>query len=465
MPLGASRNPGRQEQMMFDLESQIRKWRRHIQSTGSLGAQDVEELESHLRDGIDELTGRGVNVEEAFLVSIHRMGDAAALQHEFTKVSTERVWRQLLLPAADEHARRKHRNEIAVVVLLVLLGGLLAKIPALFGYSVVEENALLYAKNAALFAFPPVAIYLIWKRALSLRFVAAAVATFGLFAVAVNAYPSYAPHHTEVLAVLHVPIALLLLLMALYAGPGWRRADLRLDFVRFAGEAFIYSVLIGLGGLVLVGVAGAMFQLVGIDIVPLISDWIAVFGAAGVFVFSAYLVEKKKGVIETIAPVLARIFTPLFLVVLLALVVTMALTGQAPSEDRELLIMFDIVLALVLGLVLYTMSARDTEKPADWWDAIVLGLVVMALIADAVALSGIVGRLATYGFSPNKAAALGENVALMINLLLLAAGYFRFLSGRLRYQTVVDWQMSYLPVHALWAAFVALAFPPLFEFA
>ena len=39
---------------MFDLESQIRKWRRHVQSAGSLGAQDVEELESHLRDSIDE---------------------------------------------------------------------------------------------------------------------------------------------------------------------------------------------------------------------------------------------------------------------------------------------------------------------------------------------------------------------------------------------------------------------------
>ena len=103
---------------MFDLESQIRKWRRHVQSAGSLGAQDVEELESHLRDSIDELTGRGVSVEEAFIVSIRRMGDAEELNHEFTKVSTESVWRQLLVPAADEDARRKQRTEITVVLLL-----------------------------------------------------------------------------------------------------------------------------------------------------------------------------------------------------------------------------------------------------------------------------------------------------------------------------------------------------------
>jgi hypothetical protein len=370
-----------------------------------------------------------------------------------------------MVPAADDTARRRQRTEVAVVLILALLGGLLGKIPAIFGHPIAEESALLYAKNAALFALPPVAIYLIWRRALSLRFVVATVLTFSIFALAVNLYPSHPPHHTEVLSTLHVPIALLLLLMALYAGPGWRGPNLRLDFVRFAGEVFIYSVLIALGGLVLVGVGGAIFTLVEIDITPLILNWLMVFGGCGVAVVAAYLVEKKKGAIETIAPVLARIFTPLFAVLLLGLVVTMALTGRAPSEDRELLIMLDILLALVLGLVLYTMGARDTERPADWWEGIVLALVILALVADVIALSGILGRVATYGFSANKTAALGENIALMVNLAFLAMGYSRFLVGRSRYQSVIDWQMRYLPVHAIWAAFVALAFPPLFGFA
>ena len=129
-----------------------------------------------------------------------------------------------------------------------------------------------------------------------------------MFALAVNLYPSRPPHHTEVLGVLHVPIALLLLLMLLYAGPGWRSASLRLDFVRFAGEVFIYSVLIGLGWVVLSLVAGAMFQLAGVDITSLIVNWLAVSGGCGVAVVAAYLVEKKKGAIETIA----LAFPPLF---------------------------------------------------------------------------------------------------------------------------------------------------------
>jgi hypothetical protein len=268
-----------------------------------------------------------------------------------------------------------------------------------------------------------------------------------------------------VLSVLHVPIVLLLVLMVLYCGRDWHRADLRLDFVRFAGEVFIYAVLLGLGGLVLVGVAGGVLSLVEIDIEFLILNWLFVFGGCGLAVVAAYLVEKKKGAIETIAPVLARVFTPLFAVLMLVLIIAIAVAGQAPSEDRELLIMFDIVLALVLGLVLYTMSARDAEKPADWWDWIVMALVVLALIADVIALSGIVGRLVAYGFTPNKTAALGMNVLLMANLVTLAVGYSRFLSGRSAYQTVVDWTMWYLPLHAGWAACVVLAFPPLFGFA
>ena len=449
---------------MFELESQIRKWRDHLRATGTVGAQDLEELESHLRDSVDDLTGRGVSTEEAFLVSIRRMGDAQALSHEYAKISTESVWRQLLVPAPDESARRRQRVEVGIVVGLAFLAGLLGKIPALFGYGSVELHTLLYLKNAALFSLPSVAIYLIWKRSLSLPFVLVAAAAFAAGALLVNLYPSRAPHHTAGLIAVHLPIALLLFLGVLYGGPGWRRSGVRLDFVRFAGEVFIYSVLIGLGGLVLIVVAQTMFGFVGIAIDAFVVNWAALFGLCGVLVVASYLVERKKGLIESIAPVLARIFAPLFLAVLVGLIVAIIVTGRTPSQDRELLIWFDLLLALVLVLALYTMGARDAEEPAGLWDAMILALLLVALAANGIALSGIVARLSTYGFSANRTAALGENIALLVNLLLLAIGYARFLAGRLRFQVIVDLQMRYLPAYAAWAAFVVIAFPPIFAF-
>ncbi len=449
---------------MFELESQVRKWRGHLRSSGSLSEQDLEELESHLRDSIDDLTSRGITTEEAFLISVRRLGDTEALGNEFAKISTENLWRQLLVPAPDGVSRRRQRTEVVLVIGLALLAGLLGKIPVLFGWEIVEDNALVYLTNAFLFALPSVAIYLIWKRSLSVRFMLLAATVFVAAALLVNLYPSYEPHHTAALTAIHLPIALLMLIAVLYGGPGWRKTGTRLDFVRFAGEVFIYSVLIVLGGVVLVGVSVGVFQFVEIDIETFVANWVAVFGGCGLLVVAAYLVERKKGRIETIAPVLARIFTPLLLLVLVSLLLAIVITGRAPAEDRELLIWFDLLLALVLGMTLYTMSARDAEEPADLWDTMVLALIIVALVVDGVALSGIISRLAEYGVSPNRLAALGANILLLVNLVLLGMGYVRFVLRRRTYQAIVHLQMRYLPVYGLWAALVVIVFPPLFGF-
>jgi len=347
-----------------------------------------------------------------------------------------------------------------VDVRVVLLG----KIPARLGWNIVEDHALLYLKNAFLLALPSVAVYLIWKRSLSLRFILIAATLFVGAALLVNLYPSHNPHHTAGLVAMHLPIALLLMLGILYGGPGWQKAGTRPDFVRFAGEVFIYAVLIGLGGAVLIAVSIGALRLVEIAIAGFIVNWVVVIGGCGLLVVAAYLVERKKGRIESIAPVLARIFTPLLLLVLVSLLLAILVTGRAPSENRELLIWFDLLLALVLGMTLYTMSARDAEERTDLWDVMVLALIVVAVVVDGVALSGIISRVAEYGISANKLAALGANILLLVNLVLLGIGYARFIFSRLRYQAIVDVQMRYLPVYAIWAALVVIVFPPLFGF-
>jgi hypothetical protein len=449
--------------MVFELESQIRKWRAHLQSTGSVGAPDLEELESHLRDSIDDLCGKGLAEEEAFLVSIRRLGDAELLGHEFAKISTEQVWRQLLVPAVDEENRRQQQREVGIVVALALLAGVLSKVPALFGYvPSSHDGSLVYAKNLALIVLPSVALYLVWLRSLSWRWLIGATGMFAIPLLLVNLYPSVFPHHTSVLTAVHLPIALWLSCGLLYAGPGWRRTSARLDFVRYSGEIFIYSVLIALGGAVLIIVTTTMFRLIDINIYAAIQDWIILICGAAIPIVAAFLVERKKSLIESIAPVLARIFSPLFLAAITSLLVAITVTGTTPAQDRNMLIWFDLLLALVLGLVLYTMSARDAEQPPSGWDVVTLALVLVSIAANGVALAAIVTRLSTFGVSPNKVAALGENIALLVNLVLLAIGYGRFVLGKLRYQSIVALQMRYLPAYLAWAAVVVIVFPPVF---
>src|SRR5690606_31309583 len=108
----------------------------------------------------------------------------------------------------------------------------------------------------------------------------------------------------------------------------------RMDFVRFSGELFIYYVLIALGGGVLMGFTAIIFQAIGIDIEPFIETWMPSLALAAVIVGS-WLVEAKQSVIENMAPVLARLFSPLFAAALLVFLGTMAWSGRGIDIERE----------------------------------------------------------------------------------------------------------------------------------
>jgi hypothetical protein len=237
-----------------------------------------------------------------------------------------------------------------------------------------------------------------------------------------------------------------------------------MDFVRFTGEMFIYCVLIALGGGVLVAFTAMMFSAIGLDPEMLIGQWMVPCGAAGAVIVGAWLVEAKQSVIENMAPVLTRLFTPLFTAVLLAFLVTMAWTGNPIDIGRELLIAFDLLLVLVVALVLYSASARDAHAPPGISDRLQVALIASAVAVDLAALAAIALRINEFGFTPNRVAALGENLILLANLVGSGWLYVRFLRGRGAFADLERWQIAFLPVYCLWAAFVVIGFPPLFDF-
>jgi hypothetical protein len=237
-----------------------------------------------------------------------------------------------------------------------------------------------------------------------------------------------------------------------------------MDFIRFSGELFIYYVLIALGGGVFTGFLVMMFQTIGINPEWFIQSWLIPCGAAGAVLIASWLVEAKQSVIENMAPVLTRLFTPFFAVLLIAFLVTIALTGRPVDIQRELLIAFDLLLIVVLGLLLYSVSARDPQLPPGPFDLLSVVLVVSALLADAVALWAIAARITEFGFTPNRVAGLGVNIILLVNLAWSANLYIRFLRERGSFTDLERWQTNYLPVYAVWGAIVVIVFPIVFGF-
>ncbi len=207
-----------------------------------------------------------------------------------------------------------------------------------------------------------------------------------------------------------------------------------------------------------------IFQAIGIDIEPFFESWLLPCGALAALVVAAWLVEAKQSVIENMAPVLTRLFTPFFAAALVIFLGTLLWTGRGVDVERDVLIAFDLLLVVVLGLLLYSVSARDPQASPNLFDVLQVVLVVSALVADAVALWAIGTRITELGFTPNRVAALGENVILLVNLVWSAVLYISFLRGRGAFTRVERWQTDYLPVYFTWAAAVVIVFPPLFGF-
>lgn len=444
-----------------ELEAQIDLWRGYVHRRQVISSADVDELEDHLRGQVTDLRATGLDDDEAFLVAIKRLGNLDAISREYAREHSDRLWKQLALVPDDSPGGPAPRwRELAVVLALAVGAGVAVRT----GIALLDDEGA-FARNVGLLVVPFLAAYLGWKRQAGPRTVAAIAVPFVVLAVALNVYPFTPGGSTEVLAVLHAPVVLWLLVGLAYVAGSWRSDGRRMDFVRFTGELAIYFTLLALGGGVLLGLTAGVLQIVGIDPEPVIAGWVLPFAVPGALIVAAWLVEAKQDVVENIAPVLTRIFTPLTIAMLVAVLVALTTSGGLVEVDRDLLILMDAILVLVLALLLYSISARDPLAPpalADWLQLVLVGT---ALAVDAVMLTAMLTRIAQFGTSPNKIAALGLNLLLLVHLGVSAWRSARLLRGRGTFAELERWQTRYLPVYAAWAAVVVIVFPPLFDYA
>ncbi|MFC5922745.1 permease prefix domain 1-containing protein [Micromonospora vulcania] len=450
-----------------ELEAQFEQWRQYVLRRRELQPLDADELEDHLRGSVDELVSAGLSPDEAFLVAVKRMGSLDELSREFAREHSERLWKQLVLAGDSDSPAAGTRSRRDLWALVGCAVGAVAsvKVPALFGLSFADDGTF-YARNFALFALPWLAAFLVWRRKARLPVIAILVGLFALGAVAANAYPLGDESQSLVVTGIHLPIALWLVVGLAYVADDWRSSRRRMDFIRFTGEWFIYFVLMALGGGVLSAFLFNTFNAIGIVPEEFISQWLLPCGAAAVVVVAGWLVEAKQSVVENIAPVLTRLFTPLFTAALLAFLVAVVWTSHGIDVEREALILFDLLLVVVLGLLLYSLSARDPLAPPGPFDKLQLALVASALVIDVLVLVEITGRITDeYGSTPNRAAALGENVILLVNLAWSAWLLLTFIRRRTPFAALERWQTGYLPVYAAWSWIVVLVFPPLFNYA
>jgi hypothetical protein len=446
---------------MESLESLIAEWRDHVSRAPGVNGHDVDELEAHLRDQISDLGAAGLTEDEAFLIAVKRLGDVDDMAREFATEHSGRLWRQFV--GAGEAEPETSSEGLLTALGLALLAAIAIQVPRLVALAPAAIESF-YVRNASVVVLPFLAWYFARKHRLRPTKLVLAATPFLVAALAVNLYPWVTGSSTELLVGVHLPIALWFAVGFPYMGGIWRSHERRMDFVRFTGEWFIYYVLIALGGGVLLGLTAVILEPAGPDVVETVLEWVLPSGAAGAVIVAAWLVEGKQRVVENMAPVLTMIFTPLFAVMLTASAIIYAVSNLGSEFDREAIFVLDILLVVVLGLLLYGMSARESTKPPGLMDRVQLVAVVGALALDLMVLSSMVARVSELGFTPNRVVALGLNLVLLANLGWAAWLSARFISNRVPFHRLERWQTGYLPVFALWTASVVLILPLVFTF-
>lgn len=449
---------------MGALDDGVEEWRASLARGRVIDSADLDELEEHLRDQAEDLTESGLSEDEAFLIALKRLGAADRLTAEFAREHGDRLWKHLVL--APEVGAEATRGKHPLVVMIAF--AVVAAVAIQVGRIAAESDggvASWFPRNASLFVLPVLAGYLAWTRGVSRARMAVLGGVVALLAVIVNVFPFDASSSTATLVAIHLPVVLWFVVGAAYVGAEWRSSDRRMDFIRFTGEWAIYVVLIAIGGGVLLALTALVIAPIAPDSLSGLESWTLPSGGAAAVIVAAWLVEAKKSVIENIAPVLTAIFTPLFAAMLVVAAVLYAFAGIGREFDRDLLTGFDVLLLVVLGLVLYGLSARPETAGASAMDVIRLVAVVAALVLDALVLGSLVGRIGELGLTPNRVAAIGLNALLIVNLAGTAWLSIRLVIRRAPVSRLVRWQTSYLPVFGVWAAVVVLMVPVLFGFA
>jgi len=347
-------------------------------------------------------------------------------------------------------------TKLAYAVTTALVFGALVRLPAVW-----LDEEWYYPRFAPSLVLLALSSYFWMER----RVRGALIAGLGL-AVVTTVYVGLLPGHTDsvVMAMMHLPIVFLTFLGFVFMGSSWRTTDARIRFVRMNGELLILSSLVALGGMVFSGVTISLFELLSKGN----GDWyarnVAVVGAVGVPVAGAFLYDVVFARRTGIAVALARVFAPLFLVMSVVYLVVGILGGQNPFLDRSFLITVDGLLLVVLGITVYSIVGDGQATQVKMFDYISIALVAVTLVIDVIALSAILFRLASFGFTPNRVVVLGVNLVIMIHLSCLFWTYvhtIRRKSERVAVERVVT---RYLPVYALWAVVVTFLLPVVFGF-
>ncbi|MDJ1501278.1 hypothetical protein [Xanthocytophaga agilis] len=368
-------------------------------------------------------------------------------------------WKERLAPASEEISWGSSKD-LLFVILVSLVAGIIAKVPAMFQ---IDEEWF-YPRNIGFIIFPALSAYFAWKNNLSAGKILGIVGTMLAGLIFINSLPGIVDESdTLLLSCIHLGLFLWSILGFAFVGQIQNDDEKRLRYLKYNGDLVVITTLIVIAGIIMTGITIGLFSLIGLKIEKFYFEYVVVFGLPAAPIVGTYLIQANPQLVGKVSPVIAKIFSPLVLVMLVIYLIAMIYSGKDPYNDREFLLVFNALLIGVMAIIFFSVAETSrTKNQVEIW--ILLLLSVVTIVVNGIALSAILFRISEWGITPNRAAVLGGNVLILVNLLLVAVNLFKAMSKKGDITGVGKAIAFYLPIYCVWTVVVTFIFPLAFGF-
>jgi hypothetical protein len=351
-------------------------------------------------------------------------------------------------------------RELIFVTVACCIAALIAKIPELTGI----KPEFFYLRNISFIVFPLLTAYFAWKQQMQIKKLIPVLLTFFISAIYINFLPENPKSDTLILACIHLPVFLWGLLGFTFVSDKPGNYSKRLDFLRYNGDLVVMTTIILIAGALLAGITLGLFKLIDIKIGQFYFQYVGICGLAASPIVGTYLVQTNPQLVNKVSPVIARVFTPLVLVTLIIYLFAVIITGKDPYNDRNFLLIFNLLLIGVMALILFSIAETSKSNGSRIVTILLSALSIVTIIVNGIALSAILFRISEWGITPNRIVVLGSNILILINLLIVTYRLFKAINKKDEIIRIEKSIASFLPVYILWSILVVFLFPVLFRF-
>ena len=352
-------------------------------------------------------------------------------------------------------------SEIFIMIAVCLLAGFFIKIPDLFNVNL--KNFFFYEKNAGIIVFFGLTFYAIWiNRNFSHKRLVIIILIFVVSIVYINILPSVKDSASINLAYIHLPLLMWCTYGLVFIDFNFKDRTKRIEYIKHNGDLAILGAIILIAGGALTGITIGLFQAIGINIGKFYFYNIVLIGLVSAPVITTYIIKNYNVLTNKIAPIVASLFSPLVLLTLVIYLIAMAFSAKDPYNDRDFLLIFNIMLIGVMGIIVFSISETSITRKQKLNEMVLFILSIITLIINLIALSAIFYRLSEYGLTPNRLAVLGSNILIFGNLILIMIDLFKINFKKSELKKVEMSISKYLPVYILWTLIIVFVFPLIF---